>query len=215
MMDDVRAAVESAEPLELMSMTSALRAVVDPRGTNPFDPSSAPTMSPAELSDSLVEVNIPETTALLAVIAAFVADEVQSAKLRREIRTRAHPLPKWLARMGEARVFSAIEMSDPLGDGDNHLLGVRLATGEQFTAVVYIDHNVGTLVKDAFVVPAAVTEVRRMLSEVAQQPMGEPKDAVFADLDLADARARITDAIHVASITVPPFESDTWPACRA
>ena len=38
-----------------------------------------------------------------------------------------------------------------LGDGDSLLLGARLP-GYELTAVIYIDHNLGTIVKDAFTV---------------------------------------------------------------
>jgi hypothetical protein len=34
------------------------------------------------------------------------------------------------------------------------------------------------------------------------------------DLDAADARARITEAIKLGAISFPPCESDSWPACR-
>ena len=43
-------------------------------------------------------------------------------------------------------------MSHVLGDGDNIMLGARLPGGHELTCVIYIDHNLGTLVKDAFVV---------------------------------------------------------------
>ena len=56
-----------------------------------------------------------------------------------------------------------------LGDGDNVLLGVRLA-GHELTAVVYIDHNVGTVVKDAFPVPGSVTDVVARMREAADDP---------------------------------------------
>lgn len=39
-------------------------------------------------------------------------------------------------------------------------------------------------------------------------------DTVCRDLDLADARVRITDAIERAAMTIPAFETDTWPVCR-
>ena len=46
------------------------------------------------------------------------------------------------------------------------------------------------------------------------QATTDDPDVAFTDLDPADARARITEAIELGAITVPPLETDTWPACR-
>jgi hypothetical protein len=76
--------------------------------------------------------------------------------------------------------------------------------------MVYIDHNLGTLVKDAFVVEEPLEALHARFAELT---VDEP-DATFVELDLADARARITEAIELGAITYPPLETDTWPACR-
>src|SRR5262249_8946205 len=39
-------------------------------------------------------------------------------------------------------------------------------------------------------------------------------DTEARDIDPADARARISAAIETGAMTFPPFETDTWPACR-
>ena len=96
-----------------------------------------------------------------------------------------------------------------LGDGDNVHVAVRFAGGAELTAVVYIDHNMGTLVKDAFVVPESLAELEAFMRAKVDDP-----DTEWRDLDLADARVRITEAIERAAMTVPPFETDTWPVCR-
>lgn len=90
------------------------------------------------------------------------------------------------------------------------MLGVRLPGGHELTLVVYIDHNVGTLVKDAFAVPEPLSDMVAFMREKSGDP-----DTRWDDLDLADARARISDAVELAAITFPPFETDTWPASRA
>ena len=106
-------------------------------------------------------------------------------------------------------MYRAQEMVHVLGDGDNVNVAVRFAGGAELTAVVYIDHNMGTLVKDAFVVPESLAEL-----EVFMRAKVDDPDTVWRDLDLADARVRITEAIEMAAMTVPPFETDTWPVCR-
>ncbi|MGH3502654.1 MAG: hypothetical protein ACRDQA_17445, partial [Nocardioidaceae bacterium] len=63
--------------------------------------------------------------------------------------------------------------------------------------------------KDAFVVPGPLDALVQQMFEIAGDP-----DMTSTDLALADARARIGEAMELAAITVPPFETDTWPAGR-
>jgi hypothetical protein len=147
---------------------------------------------------------------LLEAIAALTDDEVERARIRRELATRPHKSPRWLRRLAPLRVEQALVMSHVLGDGDNVLLDVRTGTDQPMTVLVYVDHNLGTLVKDAFVVDEPLAAMEGRFRELTAR---EP-DTTFAGVDLADARARITQAIELAAITFPPLESDTWPACR-
>ncbi len=95
-----------------------------------------------------------------------------------------------------------------LGDGDSVLLGTRVG-GHELTAVIYIDHNLGTVVKDAFPVPSPVGEVAEFMRQSADDP-----DMRFRAISLADARARVTAAIELGAMMFPPLETDTWPASR-
>ena len=160
------------------------------------------------LVESFAEVVLPETTALLAALAELGPDELTRARAARALASRPHPLPDWLARLGEASVYRAVESTHVLGDGDNVLLGARLP-GHELTAVIYVDHNLGTVVKDAFPVPGPISEVIERLREAADDP-----DVTVGDIGLADARARVAEAIEVGAIMFPPFETETWPASR-
>jgi hypothetical protein len=84
------------------------------------------------------------------------------------------------------------------------LFGARMP-GHELTAVIYIDHNLGTVVKDAFPAPSPITEVVARMREAADDP-----DVRFGDISLADARARVAEAIEVGAIMFPPLESETW-----
>lgn len=210
-MGDVRRALAEAHPFGFLALASSLLASLDPRRADPF---ARKTPEPEritrdELLHTFVEVDRPETTALLAVMSALGSDELERRRLAQVVAARRHRLPAWLCGLGSAEVYRATEMVHVLGDGDNVLVGLRLAAGEELTAVVYIDHNVGTLVKDAFIVPDSIEAVLRLMRDTSDDP-----DTAFVDLTLADAKARIVDAIAVAAMTYPPFESDTWPACR-
>src|SRR5439155_17229563 len=52
------------------------------------------------------------------------------------------------------------------------------------------------------------------LVDFMREKLGDDPDTVWNGIDTADARARITDAIEAGAMTVPRFETETWPACR-
>ena len=211
LMADARQRLASGEPLDFLGYASTLLAAVDLRGQNPFEREHDGRPERATLPtliESFAEVVLPETTALLAALAELGPDELTRARARLALAMRPHPLPDWLARLGEASVYRAVESTHVLGDGDNVLLGARLP-GHELTAVIYIDHNLGTVVKDAFPAPGPISEVAGRLREAADDP-----DVRLRDIGLADARSRVAEAIEVGAITFPPFETETWPASR-
>jgi hypothetical protein len=209
-MRTVRHKLRSGDPLDLLAVASSLLTLLDAREYGFGRRDGEPPCSRRELVDMFLDVNRIETSALLAMIAELAGDDdLLAARIRRELAERADRLPEWLARLGEAEVYGAQEMVHVLGDGDNVHLAVRFAGGAELTAVVYIDHNMGTLVKDAFVVPESMAQLEELMRAKVDDP-----DTAWRDLDLADARVRITEAIERAAMTVPPFETDTWPVCR-
>ncbi len=208
-MHDVRRALADPHPLGLLALASSLLAAVDPRERNPFARRDEEVLSLDELVASLVSVERRETSALLAALAEMVPDDILRAGLRRRLAERRDRRPPWLDQLGRMVPYRMIEMVHVLRDGDNVMIGVRLPEGHQLSVVVYIDHNLGTVVKDAFVVPGPLTELVDLMRAEADDP-----DTSWADLDPAEARARITDAIATGAMTYPPFETDSWPMCR-
>lgn len=88
------------------------------------------------------------------------------------------------------------------------MISWRWPWGGAATAIVYIDHNMGTAVKDAFVVPDDADAVA-----ASYRRLGDAHTSLMP-IDPADARARITQAIAVGEHMVPPFETESWPNCR-
>lgn len=211
LIDDVAVALAGDEPLALLALASAFLAALDPRRRSPLEPRQEPGLPPVEeIIETFFEAPFRETSALLAVLAVLTGDDVLRVRTRREIAARGHVLPRWLLELDRARPHDhAAGMTDPLGDGENVTLGVTLADGHELSIVVYVDHNLGNLIKDAFVLPGALSTVMALMREAAHDP-----DVTVTELAPADARARITEAGELSAITFPPIETDTWPACR-
>lgn len=213
LLKDVRGTLRESHPLGLLAAASSLLAATDPREADPLatargEPQDRPNRD--QLITSFLEVRRPETSALLTAVAELLDDELATRRITRELAGRSHKPPRWLRRLAPVRVERAIEMGHILGDGENVMLDVVTGTGHHLAVTIYIDHNLGTVVKDAFVTPEPLEALHAQFTDLtADQP-----DTTFAELDLADARARITEAIELGAITYPPFETDTWPACR-
>ena len=211
LMRDVRAVMADEHPLPLLALASSLLAVIGPRRANSFEQRATEATGPSreELLRTFTEVDRPETSALLAAVAALGADEIERRRIARVLDGRSHRLPDWLSGMSRADAYRAVETTHVLRDGDSVIVGVRFPSGHQLSAVVYIDHNLGTLVKDAFVVSEPIDDLIDFMRTKSDDP-----ETTWTDIALGDARARIADAIETGAMTIPPFETDTWPACR-
>jgi Plasmid pRiA4b ORF-3-like protein/Domain of unknown function (DUF6398)/SEC-C motif len=212
-LDNVRAALDEPHPLTLLAVASSLLQVLEPSRAAPVpvddDDDGRDLPSLPELAASFIDVDAVETTALLAVFAELIDDDVLGRRMRRAVAGRAHRLPRWLTGLAPIDVHTAVTLSHVLGDGDNVMLGLRTAAGDELTVAVYIDHNLGTVVKDAFVIGEALDDVVEEFVAAADDP-----DVASHELHPADASARIDAAMELAAITWPPLETDSWPACR-
>jgi hypothetical protein len=208
---DIALALAADHPIELLAQVSSLLTALDPRVRSPFEREPGPEVPTlATLLPTFLHVVQVETSALLAAIAGLSTDEVLRLRVRRELADRDHVLPRWLQELADSTPAErVVEVVHVLGDGDNILVGTRLPGGDEITAVIYIDHNAGRVVKDGFVVPLPVDELVEQMLTVADDP-----DTEARDISPADARVRITEAIEHGALTYPPYESDSWPASR-
>ena len=212
-MGDVRATLRDDTPWSLLQLVSTLLTALDSRQLDPFTPhdDAGAGASLEELVESFFAVALPETTALLVAIAEMTGNELLGRRVQREAQRRGDRLPEWLRPLGPPVVTRAIEITHILGDGDNVLLAMRTPSGHDFTVNVYVDHNLGTVAKDGFVLPTLIDDAVRVFRKAAAD---EP-DLRYDEIDLGDARARITEAIDAGARTYPPYETETWPASRA
>ena len=205
----LRQALRSREPLDLLAVMSGLLEVTDPRSRDPFAP-DVQRVGLDDLVESLVETPYAETTAALTVIKALSTDAGLSARIGRELAQRRHPLPDWLTGLEEARIDPDVWfMTHVLGDGDDYLIGVTLPSGHALSALVYVDHNMGTVVKDAFVIPEPLEDLAIKMGTLI-----DDEDQSLTRTGPATARAVMEAAIEAGSRLCPSPTSDSWPMCR-
>ena len=215
LVDDVRQALQSGEPLQVLALASMMIEVSTERPLQRYlhRPVDSPDLG--MLITSFVESGFPEMAAFATVMLPMIE--------RGELAGLAHELaaelalekpfePAWLNDLEGLAITGAQLMSDVLGDGDNIIVGAVLPSGHPFTAVLFVDHNMSSLAKDAFMVPAPIDDV---VAHFRRLPGScRSGDITFKRLDPADARARIEDAIKTFEIMLPPVETNTWPMCR-
>jgi hypothetical protein len=203
----IRRALQEDHPLALLAAASQYLAATASTPSDRFL-HREPVVERDLLLQSFREIDRFETTGLLSALSLLLRAGPAKAAIDAELGRRTHRLPDWVGELGQAGVTGVVEVTHILGDGDDVMVEVAWPDGNRMTTLVYIDHNVGTVVKDAFVVSEGLETIRRRFEEAS-----EP-GASFDDLDPAEARTRILTAIQDGERMLPPFESDTWPACR-
>jgi hypothetical protein len=201
----LRKALYSDHPFDLLNTVAGFLDLTEP---HPLEAKNTARMSLPDLVESFEEIDLAATTAALHVIATLTPDDLLTARIRRTLAKRHQPMPRWLLDLSETEVAEVWESRHVQRDGEDYLLDVRLPDGFPLTALVYVDNNVGGLVKDAFLIAEPVSVVTDKMREIADP------DTTLEPVDQADARALMEEAIHIGEITVPPFETDTWPRCR-
>jgi hypothetical protein len=199
LIEEVRQALTAEHPLDLLSLVALLLEATT------ADSASA---NLDELLTAFVGVPIPETTALLAVLAELSDDDAVVARCRAELAVREHTPPAWIAQLPQVQIQRVVRMTHVLGEGDEVVIGTRLADGEDLTCAVHLDHTLESLVSDAFFLPAAIDT----MVAVAQEHNTDP-DTSFEEMTPADARAWVENGIE-KSRQLGLATSESWPACR-
>lgn len=201
----VEEALATGQPLELLAVTSSLLWAL-----HPASPPGRVELPPLDvLVEMWSEISHRSTTALLAAVGEMADDPATRAVAAATVAQRHHPLPAWVAGLAEASVTRVVEVSHVLGDGETFLVDLHIPGSSGLTISVYVDHNVGTFLKDAYVVPEALEPVLRTMADLLEDP-----DTTVADIDPADARAKVAEAL-ASPLSNGLFDhEDTWPRCR-
>lgn len=206
---DVGEMLGEPSPFRLMEMASGLIEATTPR---PLDDWPGAQVERSD-GDSTFLAFARSEWASLEALALAVAVMHPDVGLVERLRSTVRPStsssgPPWLARMDAIEITGAWQQTDVLGDGENVLVSWRWPEAAAATALVYVDHNMGTVVKDAFLVPE---DGEALLASIAAL---QPEHGSTVPVDLAVARARVSEAIRAGERTLPPFETDSWPSCR-
>ena len=171
---------------------------------DPFanEPRSAP--SQEDLIASLIGTEMPEATAMLIGMGALATGAIQET-IDDELQRRT--IPPWAADLRDITVVGTGVIGHVLDDGESLVVGVQWPDGAGMTAIVYVDHNLGTIVKDAFVPPTPFEEV---LATYHDRARTEP-EMRLTDVDPADIRARFEMALQWTEEEWPPISTETWP----
>ncbi|MFV0430092.1 MAG: hypothetical protein ACK5KO_11805 [Arachnia sp.] len=210
---DIVTALEQPGPLGLLTYASTMIAGVDQvHDPGPFGPPpDADLPSLDELITMFRETALPATDALLLVLARLGGDELLRRRVAHEVAARGRSFPDWMDRLSEIHPRRAVLISHVLGDGDNILIDVDMP-GTVLTVLLFVDHNEGSAAADGLAIDEPIDDVLRRMRSLTKRGDAE---LIVGDISLADARAKIEDAIVKGENIFPAFETETWPALRA
>jgi hypothetical protein len=204
---DAEDACRQPDPLSLMLMASAYCDSLTDRPLDALLTGEKEDVDFEELAESFVTSGFPAMTALARAMAILFEDrDVAERVLAATPALVGRPL--WVPSMHKIEVTNTLVQSDPLNDGINVVVSFRWPAGGTASVVVYIDHNIGSIVKDAFVVPLSFDQMMEIYEE------SEGQHLTKVPISFADARAHIEGAIETFERSWPPIETDTWPMCR-
>ena len=159
---------------------------------------------------ALERLGTRKALAALRALAAVTAPEYATAAHAAADRLAATGLrePAWRADLGAARPTAAALMcEESFDDGVSVMVEFTAPNVETHTIGIYVDHNLGGLVKDVFLA-GPLSEVRSRMGRKAPNQVG----VAIRDLDLAEARARAEAAFDMLDHTwEPPVDEDVGP----
>ena len=217
-LDTIKVALADPHPLSLLLTASAIVAALDPaHQRNAADTSGEYRESAVALTDfcqTLLLQGEAPSLALAGVIGEIVGEGVLRATIQRELVASNTPAPAWIRQLDQTRVRDVISMTDVLGDGQNIVIEARLPGEYTLSAIVYVDHNIGTVVKSGFFIPESLDQVRAAWRRAEDEQPDLSYGSVTSDLAPADARARLTKAVDEGQRFEEPIVTENWPACE-
>ena len=211
---ELRRRLRDDDPWQLLAYLSTLVEVTDATSPGAGAGPDGEALSIGALVETFIGVDLAETTAALSVLAVLVDDEHLVADIEAELSHRRQPMPLWLRGLRETRVTGASLMSAVGDRGVNVVLGLSWAGGGGGAFLVYVDHLLGTVVRDAFPAPESIEDVLHRLEDASTSGHAPPGGLIASDLELPHARSLVEAALDNSDDTSVDPGSDTWPAGR-
>ena len=203
----VREAYEPADALEAEQWAST---IVGTWHVRPMPGQDVEAMFFPGFVDALERLGTARALATLRALAAVGAGghRRRATAAADRLAAKGHAEAPWAAMLGQVQPTAAALMSEQsFDDGVSVLIEFAGAGYEPHTFGIYIDHNLGGLVKDSFLA-GPLSEVRAQLNRTAPNGVG----LSIGDLDLAEARARVEAALYMLDHTYePPVSEDVRP----
>lgn len=197
--------LDEAHPLPFLAHAAGMWHVLSTRG--PDDPDGPDQI---EFVQTLLEVDVPETTALLLAFATLSDDELLTRRIGQALQERVHRVPGWLADLDKVGLSRVARQTEPFGDGDQYWLELRWPDDTTLSLGALIDANWGLAFKDLIAIPDAIQAVEEIIAE-----HGAPDEGiVFVPIAPADVRTQVSEAIARSDMFFPPVETDSWPQGR-
>lgn len=205
----MKQAVRADHPLDLLALASSLLDQFDDRNQDPFgDRSDDQSTVRDEFVTSLIEVDAATTTALMTAMATLAEHDL-AARLEAVMRERRHRLPRWLDHLTPLLVEDAFRITDVLHQSENWLVGVRTVGEQALTVGLLVNLDLGGIVTDLVVMPDQANVVREQFDAAPDR-----RDLVIDEVDPADLRAVVTEAIDSGARSWPQEVTEAWPAGR-
>ena len=169
---------------------------------------SVPT--PAQFVETLLGVDIAETTNALHVIAGIADDELLAARIRRALPERRQPVSAVVQQFAEVEVVECLRLTDPFSGSEHVALPLRWPDGTEATLMVFIDHRLGGAIADVVLSLESHADHGALLRELAVQ-----EGVTITPISAAEARARAASALERWVEREDQPETDSWPALSA
>ncbi len=199
-------ASRSESPLMLLDIASTMLASIDAPDTDDADPTEIPPIR--ELAANMLEATPVETEPLVRIWAQMLDDELFGRRIAKMLPTpNSKRLPEWIRRAEEIKPFRAAALVSPVKIEETVLLEISTA-GRSVTLAVAVDRSGSPYLEDAYLSDGPLSTV----VEFSRTELELPVDEVT--LSLADAGARLREALEMSTHMFPPIETESWPGTR-
>ncbi len=195
-------------PFALLSLASVMIVEIIEASPQDLDSEVSPVRGIELLAAGMIESQAPEQVAFGLVLAALSLDKEMPDRVGARVNS-TDGFPAWISQLDHTKPAVPCSMNHILGDDQNLFVGVSFGNGLDATIVVYVDHLIGSAVKEVTLTPEPVGAVVGHFVESM-----EADEASFHELDPANTRAFLEAAIE-ASLTLPAeHQTENWPRFR-